>query len=106
MRTKTLTLAGALDVLAAEIQSADGVANAAISEAAERLRELDAGQGLASIDTLPNNGVRVLLVKRTGHDTVMASIGYRDAAGNVRGWFGKRSPTHWTKAPVAAARFS
>ena len=106
MRTKTLTLAGALDVLAAEIQSADGVANAAIAEAAERLRELNAAQGLASIDTLPNDGVRVLLVKRTGQDTVMASIGYRDAAGNVRGWFGKRGPTHWAKAPTAVARFS
>lgn len=41
-RTDTKTLADALDVLAREIQSGDGVANAAIAEAAERLRELEA----------------------------------------------------------------
>lgn len=36
----TATLAAAMDVLAREIDSLDGVANAAIAEAAERLREL------------------------------------------------------------------
>ena len=40
-RTDTLTLASAMDVLAREIQSGDGVANAAIAEAAQRLRELE-----------------------------------------------------------------
>jgi hypothetical protein len=40
-KTKTETLASALDVLAREIKSGDGVANAAIAEAAERLRELN-----------------------------------------------------------------
>ena len=40
-RTDTLTLASAMDVLAREIQSHDGVANAAIAEAAQRLRELE-----------------------------------------------------------------
>lgn len=39
MRTPTATLADALDVLACDIESGDGVANAAIAEAAERLRE-------------------------------------------------------------------
>jgi hypothetical protein len=39
-RTDTLTLASAMDVLAREIQSHDGVANAAIAEAAQRLREV------------------------------------------------------------------
>lgn len=42
MRTDTKTLATAMRVLAAEIQSSDGVANAAIAEAAHRLDELDA----------------------------------------------------------------
>jgi len=42
MRTDTVTLASALDVLAREIESGDGVANAAIAEAAGRLRELAA----------------------------------------------------------------
>jgi len=41
-RTDTLILAEALDILARDIQSDDGVANAAIAEAAERLRELQA----------------------------------------------------------------
>jgi hypothetical protein len=40
-RTDTLTLATAMDVLAREIQSGDGIANAAIAEAADRLRELE-----------------------------------------------------------------
>lgn len=41
-RTDTATLAAAMDILARGIQSPDGVANAAIREAAERLREQDA----------------------------------------------------------------
>lgn len=45
MKTETKKLAEALDVLAREIQSEDGVANAAIQEAAQRLRELDARLG-------------------------------------------------------------
>ena len=39
-KTKTVILASAMDVLAREIQSNDGVANAVIAEAAQRLREL------------------------------------------------------------------
>lgn len=40
-KTDTLTLAAAMDVLAREIQCEDGVATAAIAEAAQRLRELE-----------------------------------------------------------------
>ena len=40
MKTPTQTLAAALRQLANDIDSPDGVANAAISEAAERLEEL------------------------------------------------------------------
>lgn len=40
-KTETLILADAMDVLAREIQSGDGIANAAIAEAAERLRSLE-----------------------------------------------------------------
>ena len=43
-KTDTLTLAAAMDALARDIQSTDGVANAAIAEAAQRLRELDEEQ--------------------------------------------------------------
>lgn len=40
-RTATFVLANAMDILARDIQSGDGVANSAIAEAASRLRELD-----------------------------------------------------------------
>ena len=40
MRSKTETIVGALRVLANDIQSGDGVANAAIAEAADRIEEL------------------------------------------------------------------
>jgi hypothetical protein len=40
MKTPTQTLAAALRILANDIESPDGVANAAIAEAAERLDEL------------------------------------------------------------------
>jgi len=40
MRSKTETIIGALRVLANDIQSEDGVANAAIAEAADRMEEL------------------------------------------------------------------
>lgn len=39
MRTSTLTLADAVGILSRDIYSGDGVANAALAEAAERLRE-------------------------------------------------------------------
>jgi hypothetical protein len=80
----------ALDTLAAEVR---------------RLRGM-VGDTLQKIGSLPNDGVRVVLIKRTGQDTVMSSMGYRDVAGNIRGWYGKRDPTHWARAPVASERFS
>jgi len=40
MRSKTETIISALRVLANDIQSGDGVANAAIAEAADRMEEL------------------------------------------------------------------
>jgi hypothetical protein len=49
MKTDTLTLAAAMDALALEIQSADGVANAAIAEAADRLRALEVEVGALTI---------------------------------------------------------
>jgi hypothetical protein len=41
MKTDTATIASAMDILARDIESGDGVANAAIREAAGRLRELE-----------------------------------------------------------------
>lgn len=42
MKTDTTTLIEAMRILSREIQSGDGVANAAIAEAADRLEELQA----------------------------------------------------------------
>lgn len=41
-RSSSATLVAALRILAAEVQSGDGVANACIAEAAERIEQLDA----------------------------------------------------------------
>jgi uncharacterized protein (UPF0212 family) len=41
MKTDTATLIKAMRILARDIESGDGVANAAIAEAADRLEELD-----------------------------------------------------------------
>jgi hypothetical protein len=40
MKSSTATLIKALEILSQEIQSEDGVANAALAEAADRLKEL------------------------------------------------------------------
>jgi hypothetical protein len=56
------------------------------------------------ITELSNNGIRVLLMRRTTNDTVKTSIGYRDARGNIQGWFGAKPPTHWTGLPNFATR--
>lgn len=61
MRTPTDKLADALDILARDIESGDGVANAAIAEAAGRLRErfviedrfIEARECLQAIHALP-----------------------------------------------------
>ena len=52
MKTELSTLASALDILAESIQSKDGIANAAIAEAAQRLRDLD---WVSTKDRLPAN---------------------------------------------------
>jgi hypothetical protein len=41
MKSSTATLIKALEILSKEIQSEDGIANAAIAEAAIRLKKLD-----------------------------------------------------------------
>lgn len=52
MKSSTLTLANALAILARDIQSDDGVANAAIQEASDRLRSLS---WVASRTELPSD---------------------------------------------------
>lgn len=41
----------------------------------------------APITELPNNGIKVLLMRRTTNDTVKTAVGYRDARGELRGWY-------------------
>ena len=50
MKTDTTTLIKALRILAQDIQSGDGVANAAIAEAADRLEELHEQQQPKPVD--------------------------------------------------------
>lgn len=52
-----------------------------------------------AIETLPNNGVDVLLMRRTTNITVKTSVGHRYATGEIRGWFGAKPPTHWINLP-------
>lgn len=51
------------------------------------------------ISELPNNGVPVLLMRRTGPKTVKVSIGCRNAYGRIEGWYGARKPTHFGPIP-------
>lgn len=70
MRSSTETLVAAMRILARDIQSGDGVANAAISEAADRLEELQAS--IAELD----GRINTLLEQRNklGQDVQNAAI--------------------------------
>jgi hypothetical protein len=54
------------------------------------------------IDDLPNNGIKVLLMRRTGTFTMKCAVGFRDAFGRLQGWTGIRLPTHWDDLPPFA----
>ena len=60
-RSKTTTLIQAMRILAADIQSEDGVANAAIAEAADRMEELlelvDGAYDVVEINSAPETEV-------------------------------------------------
>ena len=61
IRSKTTTLIQAMRILAADIQSEDGVANAAIAEAADRMEELlelvDGAYDVVEINSAPETEV-------------------------------------------------
>jgi hypothetical protein len=61
MKTNTQTLAAALRILANDIESPDGVANAAILEAAERLETIEA-------DTMDREADLILAVPSIGEN--------------------------------------
>lgn len=50
-------------------------------------------QKLEPIETLPNNGVNVLLLRRTSNNTVKSCVGFRSASGAIIGWSGARPPS-------------
>ncbi len=51
------------------------------------------------IDTLPPNGINVLLMRRTGNITVKTAVGSRWADGKIHDWFAARPPTYWVELP-------
>lgn len=63
-RSSTRAIIQALRILAEDIQSGDGVANAVIAEAADRLEELvavaEAAEAFVSNETAANNAVKRL----------------------------------------------
>jgi hypothetical protein len=65
MKTDTPTLIRALRILAQDIQSGDGVANAAIAEAADRLEELS-GYEIGTIGTLMLSDGTLMAVRIKG----------------------------------------
>lgn len=58
---------------------------------------------LQSIDTLSANGIKVMLIRRTGQDTIKAMVGCCWPGGEFRGWSGARLPTHWCDLPPMAS---
>jgi len=56
------------------------------------------------IEELPNNGITVLLMRRTTNNTVKTSVGYRDAFCRIQGWYGSRPPTHFIGLPYFPSR--
>ena len=75
-RTDTKILADAMDILARDIQSPDGVANAAIAEAAGRLREMTARttELYKALETLLDH------VKHADPDQMHYAIKYAESA--------------------------
>jgi hypothetical protein len=65
MKSDTQTLISALRALARDIETDDGVVNAVLDEAAQRMEELN-DTWLSSSETLPDSGVAVLAVVNDG----------------------------------------
>ena len=127
MRSSTETIIGALHVLARDIQTDDGVINACLSEAAERLQELSMLVDLykvmassqwtridyANLETYPETGKHCLVAwDGIEHDTGNAlhmiiaefdtdALVWADCStGESNGWWRDADrPTHWMYAP-------
>jgi hypothetical protein len=51
------------------------------------------------ITELGNTGIKVILLRRTGENTVKCAVGYRAANGLLSGWYAARPPTHFDSLP-------
>jgi hypothetical protein len=115
MRSSTEAIIGALRVLARDIETDDGVINACLNEAAERLRELSAWNHINYTDpsTYPDEN-RPCIVAWAEHPEhpdrhamhVFNDVGFdmrlwQNAIGDeVHDWDGTiENPTHWRYAP-------
>lgn len=98
MRSKTETIIEALRILARDIQSDDGVANATIAEAAERLQELQARS--ASIDRLIQRN-RILLDELRG----MRAKKYAENNPKEADWWYSRDGDTSSDSPDAVAQY-
>jgi len=54
---------------------------------------------IAPIHEATPDGVKILLMRRTGNDTVKTSVGSVWPGGVIRGWYGSRPPTHFCSIP-------
>lgn len=59
---------------------------------------------MEAIETLAPDGTKVLLLRRTGQDTVRCSVGCLAPDGKIRGWYAARPPTHWDALPPLASQ--
>jgi hypothetical protein len=121
MRTDTPTLIKAMRILAQDIQSGDGVANAAIAEAADRLEEMERYIFLNETftyhkvdDDIPTDGQYLMFWPEYGwcralYDHVLFSgQGFWRIEAYKNGgpideieyrWFLENPPTHWAEMP-------
>lgn len=90
MRTDDKTLIEALEILACDIQSGDGIANACIREAAQRLRELTQWH---PIETAPK-GQTVLFLCEDGNVFKGQECSYLNYSDSFS------FPTHWMPLPA------
>ena len=102
-KSDTATLIEALKVLSYDIQSEDGVANAAIAEAAERLRELYEQTNWTSVkDKLPEYKVQlggrrfVSVIAACG--TFVSEALYEEGKWKILGTV-DYEPSHWMYLP-------
>jgi hypothetical protein len=102
-RTPDATLISALRILARDIQSGDGCANACLLEAAQRLEELVEQRRWVPVgERLPEEGVSVLWWCNSDDEDRGVFVGKRDRSLIVWGsheWFIDADFTHWQPLP-------